>query len=574
MHASSSSAPADATPPEPLFRGRRPAELRFGTSGLRGLVADITDLEVYLNTRGFLDYIRQTGDPAIEQPVSVAADLRPSSDGPDRSIVRAVLAAIAEAGLESEFLGQIPTPALTLHGLRRRRLSIMVTGSHIPFDRNGIKFNKADGEVLKADEPGILSAVQAVREALYREPAGESRFADDGRFRQPPPPAARTGEQTAVEEYEARYREFLGSDALGGLRVVFYQHSAVGRDIMVRLLRRLGAEVWPMGRSESFVPIDTEALSAETLAALQVMVDEAVEAHGPIDAVVSTDGDSDRPLVAGVTAEGRVEFLPGDRLGMLVAARLGVDAVAVPVSANDGLDVWARQTGVTLRKTRIGSPHVIEAMAALAAAGSARVAGWEANGGFLTGSVLLREGRRLEPLPTRDAALPMLAALAAIRESGRPLTSLVDELPQRFGCAGLLDNFPPATSRRLLERFSPPDSRLVDVTFTDAGVAFEATGAAASIEGGMQTALQEIRRSMGDLFAGVPGLGEVRRLNYLDGIRVTFVSGEVVHIRPSGNAPQLRCYTVADSPARADQLLRLALAEPAGILRRIEAALG
>ena len=39
-----------------IFRGRAPKSLAFGTSGLRGLVTDITDLEAYINTRGFLDY--------------------------------------------------------------------------------------------------------------------------------------------------------------------------------------------------------------------------------------------------------------------------------------------------------------------------------------------------------------------------------------------------------------------------------------------------------------------------------------------------------------------------------------
>ena len=38
-----------------------PCELRFGTSGLRGLVREMTDLEVYIDTRGFLDYLHQIG---------------------------------------------------------------------------------------------------------------------------------------------------------------------------------------------------------------------------------------------------------------------------------------------------------------------------------------------------------------------------------------------------------------------------------------------------------------------------------------------------------------------------------
>jgi len=36
----------------------------------------------------------------------------------------------------------------------------MVTGSHIPADRNGIKFTKRSGEILKSDEPGILEHVR------------------------------------------------------------------------------------------------------------------------------------------------------------------------------------------------------------------------------------------------------------------------------------------------------------------------------------------------------------------------------------------------------------------------------
>ena len=50
--------------PVPFFRGARPTALAFGTSGLRGLVTDITDLEAYINTRGFLDYLFKIGDVA------------------------------------------------------------------------------------------------------------------------------------------------------------------------------------------------------------------------------------------------------------------------------------------------------------------------------------------------------------------------------------------------------------------------------------------------------------------------------------------------------------------------------
>lgn len=46
----------------PTFLTCIPCELQFGTSGFRGLEREMTDLEVYINTRGFLDYLHQIGD--------------------------------------------------------------------------------------------------------------------------------------------------------------------------------------------------------------------------------------------------------------------------------------------------------------------------------------------------------------------------------------------------------------------------------------------------------------------------------------------------------------------------------
>jgi len=55
-------------------------------------------------------------------------------------------------------------------------------------------------------------------------------------------------------------------------------------------------------------------------------------------------------------------------------------------------------------------------------------------------------------------------------------------------------------------------------------------------------------------------------------VRIYFNNGDVAHIRPSGNAPQLRIYANGDSQARADAIVELALSEPDGILRQLERA--
>jgi len=58
--------------------------------------------------------------------------------------------------------------------------------------------------------------------------------------------------------------------------------------------------------------------------------------------------------------------------------------------------------------------------------------------------------------------------------------------------------------------------------------------------------------------------GIVKGFDTTDGLRITFESDEVVHLRPSGNAPELRCYTEADSPQRAAEMNRVSMGILAG----------
>ena len=556
------------------FRGYAPVQLAFGTSGLRGLVEDITDLEAYLNTLGFLDYLAAMGDTRRGESVCIAGDLRPSTDGPQRSILRAVARAVEDAGLHLDYLGRLPTPALANYAMQRQQPSIMVTGSHIPFDRNGIKFNKSSGEILKEDEPAILRAIQRVRQIQCALPRETSLFGDDGMFKQehlhPLPPANARAER----DYLQRYADFFPAQALQGRRIVVYQHSAVGRDLLVELLTRLGAEVIAKGRSDIFIPVDTEAISDRNLELLQTMADEVCGLGRRIDAIVSTDGDGDRPLLAGIDPEGKVHFFGGDLVGMVVADYLGADAVVVPVSCNDAVDRWNSDRQGTLWKTRIGSPYVIKGMERLRQQGNQRIVGWEANGGFLTGSDLERHGRMLRKLPTRDAALPLLATLASAQEKQLTVVDLFGRLPRRFSKAGLIDKFPVETSRALLRLLLPDDPEITQIEFRDGSTQL-AYGDGSERPASKTTAAQmrQIRLRLERHFSPSAGFDQVVRINTIDGVRVFFRNGDVAHVRSSGNAPQLRIYAVANSQQRADEIVRQALAEPAGILRRLETEL-
>ena len=77
---------------------------------------------------------------------------------------------------------------------------------------------------------------------------------------------------------------------------------------------------------------------------------------------------------------------------------------------------------------------------------------------------------------------------------------------------------------------------------------------------------------MSRYFTPASGFDAIARINVLDGVRIYFRNGDIAHIRPSGNAPQLRIYAVSDTQARADRIVELSLREPDGILRQLERA--
>jgi phosphomannomutase len=209
----------------------------------------------------------------------------------------------------------------------------------------------------------------------------------------------------------------------------------------------------------------------------------------------------------------------------------------VPISCNDAID-RSGLAPLLEAKTRIGSPYVIAGMEEAARKGRKRICGWEANGGFLVGSDM--EG--LKKLATRDAMLPILCALFAAQKKGISLGELFARLPKRFSRSALLSDFPQALGRRMVEHFS-------------AGTA-------------------EAREQLQGLMPEDLGLGGIVGMDYTDGVRTTFSSGEVLHFRPSGNADELRIYAVADTEARANLLAARSVKEPDGILRAIAKAVG
>ena len=130
---------------------------KFGTSGLRGLVTEMTPDLVGAHVQAFIRAC------PVGTGLFVGRDLRPSSP----AIAGMVADAARAAGLVVTNCGDVPTPALALAAMEAGAGAVMITGSHIPADRNGLKFYTPLGEITKEHEAAILRP-WVVKQTLFQ----------------------------------------------------------------------------------------------------------------------------------------------------------------------------------------------------------------------------------------------------------------------------------------------------------------------------------------------------------------------------------------------------------------------
>ncbi|HDR1954074.1 TPA: phosphomannomutase [Enterobacter hormaechei] len=449
--------------------------IMFGTSGARGMVEAFTDLVVRAYVSNFVTVVSKSKKT---DEVFIAIDNRPSSYG----IALSCANALKNLGVNYRFYGVIPTPALAYHSLSKGVPAIMVTGSHIPFDRNGLKFYTSTGEITKQDELDITNCDIPLNDYEIVETL--------------------TIDESAKENYIARYTRFFPADCLKGLRIGIYEHSSSGRDVYPSIFEKLGATVISLGRTQAFVPIDTEAVSEEDK---QKARDWRNQFN--LNAIFSTDGDGDRPLLTDENGE----WLRGDILCILTAIALGIKAVATPVSSNTLLNQCGKFDEVLY--TKIGSPYVIDGLSTLISRHET-VAGFEANGGFILGSAIRQGDNFIGPLPTRDSVLPALVVLAAYAKTG--IKAALNLLPQRYTYSDRIQAFPSHESTRLISLGKDKPEELL-------------------IYLGLNVGLDKV--------------------DYTDGVRMTLTDSSILHLRASGNAPELRIYAEASEESSAKELV-------------------
>jgi phosphomannomutase len=494
-------------------------DVAFGTSGVRGLVKDLTPSICFAFVKAFLQV-----NNSESKHIALGIDLRPSS----LSMAKACIAAISAHGCEVVYCGELPTPALAFYAMSNNMPCIMITGSHIPFSRNGMKFYNTDGEITKLDEINIL-------DAKVHPPENLDEIVNDIQI-----PSIDT---RALNMFKQRYTELFPLDMLKGKRIGIYEHSSVARDVLKDLMTYFGAEVISLERTDYFVPIDTEAVS--------VIDKEKAKDWAKkykLDAIISTDGDGDRPLISDENGQ----WLRGDVLGVLCVNYLGATHVAAPINVNSMLEA-SSDSQLICSRTRIGSPYVIAAMQNLAieqlafnkkpveynqepsapkkessdssSESAAKVVGYEANGGFMVGSDIPLNGKTLQALPTRDAVLPILIVLSLAHQSSVPVSQLLKALPSRFTASTCIKNFELNLSDKITKSLEFDSIKQDEFLF--------------------------------EIYADKAA--KIISINKTDGLRMSISNNDTIHIRPSGNAPELRVYIETSTMDKSEGLVALVI---------------
>ncbi len=370
----------------------------FREYDIRGIAdTDLTDDVVRAIGRAFGARMRERGQPRV----AVGRDVRLSSP----RIAAALIEGLLDQGAHVVDVGQVPTPALYFAILRLEAdAGVVVTGSHNPIEYNGLKLSEgisslhgAEIQELKgrAETAGVLAARGRVETANV----DDAYLADlVSRIRLPRP-----------------------------LKVAVDPGNGAASILGPKFLRAIGCEVdaifaEPDGRFPNHLPDPTVPKLMEALMA-------RVKETGA-DLGIGFDGDADR--VGAVDEKGRLLF--GDQVLALYAAdvleRRPGSPIIFEVKCSQGLVEWIAEKGGTPIMWKAGHSLIKAKMRETKAP----------LGGEMSGHMFFAD-----EFPGYDDALYGAGRLLRIvAAAGRPLSALVDELPQskyvstpelRFDCA-------------------------------------------------------------------------------------------------------------------------------------------
>ena len=360
----------------------------FGTSGVRGPAATLFTSEfcqkLGVSFARFLSNHQQLG------PVCIGIDNRQSSP----RIQSSLLQGLALQGREVVNLGVVPVPAAHYAHLSSSFVgAIMVTGSHIDTESNGVKFFAFKEEITKSHESEIESIFDNI----------SSQFLDT---------------KYQILNTDLGFNNYL-ENLLAHLdspikinKVVLDTGNGGQTEIIKALFREANIPFAAINDhlQESLLSRDTESDGS-----FQELSEKVVSEHA--DLGVGFDSDGDRLVLADHLGK----IIPGDYLGSLISQYFAGESIVCPINVSNVVNYLSKE----VYRTKVGSPYVVEKMKS-----TSSILGFESNGGVIHGDNMF----------SRDGGLSLVRVLNILNWTKSNLKDLIDKFPHfhqiktKFNC--------------------------------------------------------------------------------------------------------------------------------------------
>ena len=308
----------------------------------------------------------------------------------------ALAAGLCSMGAQVVTAGVVPTPAVAgIARIQNFDAGIVISASHNPFADNGIKFFGGDGYKLDdALEAEIEALVPLVNTWERPSGAGVGRLTHDGAL---------------ADLYAGHLEDTMAGVTLAGIKIVLDGANGANHALAPRVVTDLGAEVIALHCDPDGVNINADCGSLHPDEMMRRTVAEGA------DIGLAFDGDADRVILS--DEKGRK--VDGDRVMLLVGRHLAAqgklanNTVVGTIMSNMGLEAALRESGLVLKRTAVGDRYVSEEMRR-----EGHVLGGEKSGHLIFGHLTT----------TGDGLLTALQVLKVMRETGRPLSFLADQM--------------------------------------------------------------------------------------------------------------------------------------------------
>lgn len=353
----------------------------FGTNGIRGESQTLfTNQFCFDIGRVFSLFLSQK--KFKNKTITFGRDTRRSS----LRIKKAVI-----SGIPSDWKiidgGIIPTPCLNYFTKKKNFAGIMVSGSHIEENLNGLKFFVGAEEINKEEEKIIEKIYWQEKEKIPFKEKKKKIFVSN--------------------EVKSLYQEMLlnlAEKPLSSLKVVVDAGNGTQAEIMPAVLEKLGIRVIKINCDlrQPIICRDTESQGAFFSLSKKVREEKA-------DLGIGWDADGDRAIFV----DEKGNSLPGEISCAIIARESPERIIITPINTS----LVVESIGKKVIRTKVGVLHVVAAMKKYRS-----LVGFESNGGFISGEIFYG----------RDGGSTTIKMLNILKRRKKKLSQLVEELPKFY----------------------------------------------------------------------------------------------------------------------------------------------